>query len=126
MIRESLETVVVAIGAVASFGGLLAGAGYGYGKFREGKAASNASTLELLRNELTALQEVVKQQEGRMLAQEKEISYLKGQLDEKDKKIKEYTQIFQGRNPNLEKVLEDIRNFMIEINNHMKVTQRVR
>jgi chromosome segregation ATPase len=41
-----------------------------------------------------------------------EVGMLKGQMQEKDSKIEEYTKIFQGRDPQILEVLSEIRDFM--------------
>lgn len=49
-----------------------------------------------------------------------EVGQLKGQLLEKEKKLEEYTTIFQNRDPELLKILTEIREIMVSVNDYMR------
>lgn len=51
------------------------------------------------------------------------VGILEGQAKEKDKKLEEYTQLLQNRNPELETVLKSIEQFMRVINEKLDANQ---
>lgn len=54
----------------------------------------------------------------------RELSELKGQLGEKDKHIESLTTLLQGRNPEVTQVLMEIRDFMKELHEGMKASNK--
>ena len=105
---------------------VIGGGFYVWGKVKEGKRDGKKSTLDLLGEEVEKLRQLVesKDKENKESSErnkntihtlEKNIVSLQTQIDEKDKKLREYIEIFQGRDPQLLKVLNDIHLFMERI-----------
>jgi hypothetical protein len=98
---STLQVVEIIIGSVVSFGILIAGVGYAVGQFKKGESEGKMDdtsvkqgVFDLLQKEVTALEKMVADDE-------KEMAVLKTQVDEKDKKVKEFMEILQNRNPEL-------------------------
>jgi len=105
---DIVQTAAIVIGSIVSLGALIAGAGYGMGKWYEGKNNRKRSEYDLLESRLTTLQNVCDQQQKdlnvhvediKRLGQD--IGRLQGINEEKDKKIKELMDILAGRDPAL-------------------------
>ncbi len=90
-----------------------------YTNFRSGKDKIGGEVLSLYKEQIAALEADVQRTRERSHelgnAVQKislELGIVKGQLQEKDKKLEEYSAIFQNRNPELQQVLGEIRDFM--------------
>lgn len=107
--------------------------GLGFSQFRIGKkkqasdqTVENTQTLNLLTNQLNALQALVdrqdKEHKAAVIVYNEQIGKLKGDIGvlqgmiaEKDGKLKEYKEIFQGRNPQLEGFIQSSTDFQKEL-----------
>lgn len=116
--------------AILTFGVLLGGAGYAYEKFTGGRTkkaseqtVANTDLIKGLQTQLDAIDTLMKRQQGEhkqeMDAMRSEntrltgeVGELRGQLKEKEHKLSEYKEIFQGRNPQIEDTLKMIAEFM--------------
>lgn len=119
-----LQTAGIVIGSIVSLGVLIAGAGYGYGQFYKGKNSRSLDDTKLFNEQLEALKKIIDEQ--RLAAVEntkkrdaemhtlredikkhtQEIGRLQGINEEKEKKIKELTDILANRDPALTNYIE--------------------
>lgn len=70
-------------------------------QYRKGKTEGTNELIQLLESRDNAQKELIADYQKKFEAIQAELGQLRGQLIEKDKKIDEYLQIFQGRNPQL-------------------------
>ena len=135
-LNEGLKIAGLVIGALVSLGGIFAGVGYGYGKFREGRTKQSLDGIKadeaqekLLNGRIDSLQKMMEQKEKEALERDKvsqktimelqrQIGQLEGQLTEKDKTIL----ALQGRSPEYEKVFMDMTKTMTDIHQFMQRT----
>lgn len=135
---------------VASFGVFVFGTGYTLSQFGIGKrkeasdlAQSTAGTLTLLQAQVDSLQKMIDTERNQhRLAREAqtteinrlsgEVGRLTGILEEKDRKLIEYKDIFQGRDPRMDKFMDAMEGFMDRntkalesIDAHMKKTENI-
>ncbi len=116
---DLLQLAGIIIGSILSLGGLIAGAGYGYGQFYKGKNSKILEDTTLFTEQLEALKKIIEEQkiaateatkkrdgELSVLREDikkhtEEIGRLKGINEEKEKKIKELTDLLANRDPGL-------------------------
>jgi len=91
-----------------SLGALLAGAGYGWGQFKKGRDDKSKTDYDLLDRRLETLQTLCENQQKELNGHQleirslrQEIGRLQGINEEKEKKIKELTDMLAGRDPQL-------------------------
>lgn len=103
-----LQLAQIVIGSIASLGVLIAGAGYGIGKFLEGKNKASQDTIKVFTDQISGLNAVCEQQAKQILTLQlhdkdhtQEIGRLGGVIEEKEKKIKEMSDILANRDPQL-------------------------
>lgn len=124
--------------AILAFGVLIAGLGYAWGQFFGGKrkqaseqTVANTDLIKGLQTQLDALDTLMKRQQAEHKQEMEimrtantkltgEVGELRGQLKEKDSKLAEYKEIFQGSNPQVEKSLGLIAEFMGELKPFME------
>lgn len=119
--------------ALLSFGVLIVGLGYCYEKFTSGRGKNkkeaseqtqlNTTLIQGLQEQIKALDTLVERQRkeakedkerahSEIMKLTGEVGRLNGVISEKDGKLKEYKEIFQGYNPQLEDTLKAISQFM--------------
>lgn len=140
---STISNIALGIGA------LFLGAGYAYGQFFAGKnkqqkdtAETGLETMGFFRAQIEGLQNLTKQLQTE--AQERQQKHqieikdlhgqmenLRGQLQEKDKLLDHYTKIFQGRDPQLSEILQNvaeslknIEQFMGEMKDNVSARQK--
>lgn len=103
-----LQIAEIIIGSIISLGVLIAGAGYGFGKFFEGRNKQTLEETTLFKTRLDALKQICDDQANQIntlqediKSHTKEIGRLQGVNEEKEKKIKELTDILANRDPAL-------------------------
>lgn len=126
-----LEISGIIIGSIISLGALIAGAGYGFGKFYEGKNKRVLDETTLFNEQLEALKKIIEEQKesAKIVTQKRdaemavlredikkhteEIGKLKGINEEKEKKIKELMDILANRDPALKEYMEFARSAIV-------------
>lgn len=134
-------TVAESIQLVIAIGVMIGGFGFWYQSFRQGRDGkskadreSDSETLGFMRAQIEGLQNFTQQlkQEAKdrqdvHAAEIKQlhgqIENLKGQLAEKDKLIKHYTEVFQGRDPQLVEILQKVSGSLVQIEHFMEGMQ---
>ena len=103
-----LQSAQIVIGSIISLGILLAGAGYAYGQFYRGRDEKTKEDFSLFNTRLDGLQKICNEQEKEIQQHKKdifdlnkEIGRLQGENTEKEKKVKELTDILANRDPAL-------------------------
>ena len=114
---QNIFDALVAIGVIA----------YAIGQFKWGRKSRSKddldtenSAMELQAKQIRVLEDALKEQQTINIETGKKLAALEAVNAEKDKTIKEQMITIQNRNPNLEKVLGDILDFMKKINIHME------
>lgn len=134
-----LQLAQIIIGSILSLGVLIAGAGYGMGKWYEGKNARTKSEYDLLITRLEALQKICEQQQidinrnhEDLKKHTQEIGRLQGVNEEKDKKIKELLDLLANRDPSFNEYVQYSRNSIEELKqkissiyNHLQVPTKL-
>lgn len=92
--RDILEIIIVVMGGVAAIG-------YAFGQFRKGQLNRRMDDTEVKKNAFSLLQEQVDSLEDLCDKQKTQITVLQTQAEEREKKAKEYIEIFQNRNPDM-------------------------
>lgn len=105
---DIIQLASIIIGSIVSLGVLIAGAGYGYGQFYRGKNARTSEDYTFLSNRIETLQGVCDKQQEEINGHQSEIKNLRQEVgrlqgvnEEKEKKIKELTDILANRDPQL-------------------------
>lgn len=144
---ETLRNIALILGSVGIFA---TGAGYAWGQFFKGrndrKLEENTITVQsftLMQSQVASLQEMVERDRKRHTEERAidraeinrltgEIGRLNGILQEKDGKLKEYKEIFQGRDPRMDKFMDAMEQFMTRnslslesIDAHLQKTQEL-
>lgn len=102
---------------------LVIGGSYVFVQWRTGSGKVSSEVITAYRTQVEQLREELKIEKSQITALQLRIATMEGANVEKDKKIKEYTEIFQGKNPDqtayMNKTLEiltEIKNFMQGLN----------
>ena len=133
-----LQIAEIIIGSLISLGILIAGAGYGMGKFYEGKNKRKLDDTHLFNEQLEALKRIIEEQKAASAEMTKkrdiemqilredikkhteEIGRLKGINEEKERKIKELMDILANRDPALGEYMKFSREAILEFKTGMK------
>lgn len=123
-----IQTAEIIIASIISLGVLIAGFGYGYAQFKQGGKKLATDDIDLFNEQIKALKLIIDQQKetaaenskkrddeiaalrGDVQRLTQEIGKLQGINQEKDKKIKELTDLLANRDP----ALTDFIKFSIE------------
>lgn len=120
--RDVIELVLSIGGAI----GLLAvGLGYAFGQFRQGQSNRRKDDVDSKKNVLDLLQEQVDSLETLCQKQQEEIIILRTQSEEREKKAKEYIEIFQNRNPEMITFMKYLTETATASNVYMKDTGKL-
>lgn len=110
-----MENSFFILEVLAGFGAIIAGIGYAYGQFKKGSnqgvrdvVDQNQKTLTLLENQVESLQAIATNGVKQINELQQRVSTLEGVIAEKDKEIAQYLKIFQDRNPEMTKFMEEI------------------
>lgn len=87
-------------------------AGYLYSQFKFGSRGVAKEVIETYKLRQDQLELLLKEAQAQITQLSLDLASMKGQLIEKDKKLEEFTQIFQGKSPELVQILKEIRDFM--------------
>lgn len=117
--RDYIELILAVLGGI---GILLAAAGYGLGKYREGQNSRRKDDIENKRSSFELLQDQVDALEVMVGKQKEDIIILQTQNSEKDKKIKEYMELIQNRNPEMNQFIKYLTETANASNRYMKDT----
>lgn len=131
-----LQIAQIVIGSIVGLGALIAGTGYAYSQFFQGKdkfiederkhnreqTQSNTETLALLQGQVTSLQTLAKEQREDILTQRDEITKLRTLLEDREKKIKELTDILQNRSPQIEQIAKQLSDSMVMLQDYVKTS----
>jgi hypothetical protein len=114
---QNIFDTLVSIGIIA----------FAIGQFKFGKKTrtrddidTENSAMELQGNKIKVLEAALEEQKTINIETGKKLAAIEAVNLEKDKTIKEYLAILQNRNPELDKVLGQILEFMKKINTHME------
>lgn len=118
-----LQTVSVIVGIFIGLGAMIAGIGYAYAQYKSGgdKYKDNLidtlkATAEAERTERERLAkektELLMNHQVQITTLTKDQAELKGRLDEQSKKADEYKALLLGRDPELQKILSEIRSYL--------------
>jgi septal ring factor EnvC (AmiA/AmiB activator) len=96
---------------------------YGFGQWRSGQSVKNSEditsangTIDLLKARADAFEAELKEAKKLHQSNHDEIIRLQEANKHKDKQIDEYLKIISNRNPELEKTLKDVRDFLQVLN----------
>jgi uncharacterized protein YydD (DUF2326 family) len=103
-----LQFTATGLGVVVAFAGLFAGVGY----FKKGKADGKLDTITLFKEQVDALTNKVGLQEVEIEKLRKEVHELNVSINEKDKKLTETLAILQGRDPQMQTLMEIMKKYM--------------
>lgn len=103
--NQTLQIVIAVVGLAAGLGGLIAGIGYVYGKFKEGQNKSKLDAVGLLKADVEALTKKVNELN-------KQVDDLTEVNKEKDKKLGELLDILHGRDPQTQAVMIDLKKYI--------------
>lgn len=117
--RDVIELVLAIIGGL---GAIIVAIGYAFGKFRQGQNNRRKDDLEQKKNVLDLLQEQVDSLEALCDKQQEEIVILRTQAEEREKKAKEYIEIFQNRDPQMQVFIKYLTETANASNAYMKDT----
>lgn len=138
---DILKLAEIIIGSIISIGVLVAGTGYGLGKFFEGKNKRTKDEIDLFTSQLDAMEKIVKKQDTEIRAlQDKhsneikilqedikkhtqEIGRLQGVNEEKDKKIAELTGLLQNRDPQTQQFMHLLTEYVMDAKKAMTTTK---
>lgn len=134
-----LNTATVIIGSIISLGVLIAGAGFGIGKWYEGKNKRKFDDTSLFNEQLEALKKIIDEQKNAAVETTKkrdaelqilrddikkhtsEIGRLNGIIEEKEKKNQELTAMLNLRDPALTEYIKFGRESILEFQKGMKM-----
>ncbi len=123
-----LQIAGIVIGSIAGLGALIAGAGYGIGKFIEGKNARSKDDYDLMITRLDSLQRLCEQQQNDinrnhddLKKHTQEIGRLQGVNEEKEKKIRELMDLLANRDPALTEYIKFGREAILEFKKGMEL-----
>lgn len=94
--RDWIELILATLGGIGVF---TLGLGYALGQFKRGQLDRRKDDVEGRKDAFALLQEQVESLEALCDKQQEEIVVLRTQSEEREKKAKEYLEIFQNRNP---------------------------
>lgn len=132
-----IQTIGTIIAAIVSLGVLIAGSGYGYAMFTQGRKKLKKDDVELFNEQLEALRKIIESQKDEFKAYQskkedelnvlredlkkhtQEIGKLQGINEEKEKKIKELTSLLQNRDPALQEYMTFAREAITNFQNQM-------
>lgn len=129
-----VQMISVIVGMFLGLGAMIAGCGYAYAQYKSGGEKYKDSLIETLKETADA-----ERQERERLAKEKtelllnhqqqitqltkDQSELKGRLDEQSKKADEYKALLLGRDPELQKILSEIRSYLRTLTEQSNINQ---
>lgn len=119
MTSHYLHILEIIIGAIISLGVLILGTGYSTAQFSKGKRQEKNDELkgkttltEYLTKQVEAYDLAFKERDKVIAALTTKVATFEAVMIEKDKTIARYLEILQNRNPDLEKTLSRIADFM--------------
>ena len=126
-----LATILTILPLLNVLGFVGLGGAYIFTQWKQGANKVSIEVIETYRVQVQQLrEELAAEKQGRVddrhsLSQEVtkvklDLATMKGALEEKDKKIKEMTDIFQGRDPKLDQYMADMRVFTQGVGKYMK------
>lgn len=117
-----LETIGIIIAVLTGLGALVAGCGYAWGQFKQGKnqaaldkGNSELNTNELLKDQIDALKDKVNGQDDLIKILTTKVEALTTEIQVRDKKFTEAILAIQGKDPQMTEFITTIKTF-IEMN----------
>jgi chromosome segregation ATPase len=114
---DVIQIIYTIIGSIVSTGILLAGAGYGYAQFKKGSKSLVQEDLDVYIKQLEAMRKIsddqtdqIKVLQADIKVHTGEIGRLNGIIEEKERKIKELTEMLANRDPALGEYIQFSRN----------------
>lgn len=91
----------------------------GLQQWRSGNSKLSKETVEAYKAQLDITEKRLKDQQETLNTQAGEIGKLKGLLEGKDAQLAQYSKIIENRNPDLEKILQQLVTFMKEVDTRL-------
>jgi len=89
-------------------GVLIGGLGYVVGQFLNGRGRASKETIALMSQQIEALQKIAGDNSREIKELLGEVNRLRGVIQEKDNKLKEYLTILQDRDPELKQMMKKL------------------
>lgn len=103
----------------------LVGAVLAYQQYRQGTAKISVTTIQAYKDQVEIMNVRYKEQSDKINVLTGQVGKLQGANEEKEKKIQEYREIFQGKNPELEKILTKIVEFMGAVDTRLQTIEQL-
>lgn len=100
--RDYIELILSVLGGI---GAILFGLGYFYSQFKEGSTKNRLDTINILKSDVQTLRDEVANLTNK-------VEMLTKEIETKDKKLGEALAILQGRNPEMEKFIVTMTQYM--------------
>ena len=89
-------------------------------QYRKGKDQSTTDLINLLQSKDEAQSKIITDYQNKFDEINKELGYLRGLLNEKEKKVEEYKAIFEVRDPEQKKFMQNVTEATVESATYMK------
>jgi len=103
-----LQFTLTGLGTIIALAALFAGIGY----FKQGRDQAKLSTISLLKEKIAAFETKLNDQSNDMEDMSIRIKQLEETVEERDKKLAEVLAILQGKDPQMQEVINLMRNYM--------------
>ena len=124
---DTLQTAQIVIGSIIGLGALIAGTGYGYAQFFKGRSDKTKDDFERFNTQLDALRKICDDQANQITKLQddlkthtREIGILEGVNQEKEKKIKELTDLLANRDPALSEYIKFSREVLTAVQTYLQ------
>jgi len=105
-------------------GFILLFSGYLFAQFRFGGRDVTKEVIATYKVRQDQLEALLKEAQERITQLGLDLATMQGQLLEKDKKLEEFTKIFQGKSPELVEILKEIKDFMKKLSEQINTNEK--